>query len=106
MSTVALETIQHRIAGAETTGTSTRTAPVYDPATGQVQRHVTLAKPAEVDAAVAAAKAAFATWSDTSLTRRARVMFRFRELLAEHTDELARIISSEHGKTFEDAAGR
>ncbi len=105
MSTVQLETIQHRIAGAATTGSSTRTAPVYDPATGHEQREVLLAEPADVDAAVQAAKRAFASWSDVSITRRARVMFRFRELIVEHTDELARIISAEHGKTFDDAKG-
>src|SRR5262249_24228612 len=60
---------------------------------------------ADVDAAVQAARAAFPAWADTSVVRRARVMFRFRELLVEHADELARIISSEHGKTLEDARG-
>src|SRR5918995_5527840 len=82
-----------------------RIAPVYDPATGEVQRELTLAEPAEVDAAVRKAKDAFVRWSDTSVTRRARVMFKFRTLLEQHTDELARIISSEHGKTFDDARG-
>ena len=105
MSTTLLETLQHHIAGATTAGTSERTAPVYDPATGQVQRHVPLAEPADVDAAVAAAKRAFVEWSGVSVTRRARVMFKFRELINEHTDELARIISAEHGKTFDDAKG-
>ena len=105
MSTTALETINHIIGGQETSGASSRSAPVYDPATGQVQRHVLLAEPADVDAAVQAAKQAFATWSNTAVVRRARVMFKFRELLVEHTDELARIIASEHGKTVEDAKG-
>jgi malonate-semialdehyde dehydrogenase (acetylating)/methylmalonate-semialdehyde dehydrogenase len=105
VSTVQLETIQHRIAGAETAGSSTRTAPVYDPATGHVQRSVLLAEPADVDAAAQAAKQAFASWSNVSVTRRARVMFAFRELVMQHTDELARVISTEHGKTFEDAKG-
>ncbi len=105
VSTVQLETIQHRIGGRETTGASTRTAPVYDPATGQEQRHVLLAEAADVDAAVQAAKTAFETWSDVSVVRRARVMFAFRELIVQHTDELARIIAAEHGKTVEDAKG-
>jgi malonate-semialdehyde dehydrogenase (acetylating)/methylmalonate-semialdehyde dehydrogenase len=105
VSTTLLETIDHRIAGAPAPGASTRTAPVYDPATGQAQRHVLLAEPADVDAAVQAAKAAFPTWADTSVVRRARVLFRFRELIVAHTDELARIISAEHGKTFDDARG-
>jgi len=105
MSTTALETINHVIGGGQTAGASTRTAPVYDPATGQVQRHVLLAEPADVDAAVQAAKAALQAWADTSVVRRARVMFKFRELVVEHTDELARIIAAEHGKTVEDAKG-
>ena len=105
MSTVQLETIDHQIGGRATHGASTRTAPVYDPATGHEQRRVLLAEAEDVDAAVQAAKAAFESWSDTSVTRRARVMFAFRELIANHTDELARIISAEHGKTFDDAKG-
>ncbi|MBE2316058.1 CoA-acylating methylmalonate-semialdehyde dehydrogenase [Solirubrobacter sp. CPCC 204708] len=100
-----METINHVIGGAQTAGASTRTSPVYDPATGQVQRNVLLAEPQDVDAAVGAARAAFASWADTSVVRRARVMFAFRELLVEHTDELARMIAAEHGKTVEDAKG-
>jgi malonate-semialdehyde dehydrogenase (acetylating) / methylmalonate-semialdehyde dehydrogenase len=105
VSTVQLESIRHRIGGAETPGASTRTAPVYDPASGHEQRQVLLAEPADVDAAVQAAKQAFETWKDVSVTRRARIMFAFRELVNEHLDELARIIASEHGKTLEDAKG-
>jgi malonate-semialdehyde dehydrogenase (acetylating)/methylmalonate-semialdehyde dehydrogenase len=105
MSTTALQTINHYIGGQETAGASTRTAPVYDPATGHEARHVLLGEPADVDAAVTAAREAFASWSNASVVRRSRVMFAFRELLVEHTDELARIISSEHGKTFDDAKG-
>jgi malonate-semialdehyde dehydrogenase (acetylating)/methylmalonate-semialdehyde dehydrogenase len=105
VSITLLETIQHRIAGTATAGASSRSAPVYDPATGQEQRRVLLAEAADVDAAVQAAKAAFADWSDVSITRRARVMFAFRELIASRIEDLARIISSEHGKTLEDAKG-
>jgi malonate-semialdehyde dehydrogenase (acetylating)/methylmalonate-semialdehyde dehydrogenase len=105
VSTTQLETIQHRIGGAPTAGASTRTAPVYDPATGGRQREVLLAEPADVDAAVRAAATAFERWQDVSLTRRARVMFRFRQLVDEHTDELARIVACEHGKTIDDAKG-
>ena len=105
MSTVQLETIDHVIGGATTAGDSTRSAPVYDPATGHEQRRVLLAEASDVDAAVQAAKAAFESWSDQSVVRRARIMFAFRELIVQHTDELARIISAEHGKTFEDAKG-
>jgi malonate-semialdehyde dehydrogenase (acetylating)/methylmalonate-semialdehyde dehydrogenase len=105
MSTTALQTINHYIGGQETAGQSTRTAPVYDPSTGHEARHVLLGEPADIDAAVAAARAAFPAWSNTSVVRRSRVMFAFRDLLVQHTDELARVISSEHGKTFDDAKG-
>jgi malonate-semialdehyde dehydrogenase (acetylating)/methylmalonate-semialdehyde dehydrogenase len=105
MSTTTLKTIQHRIAGEETPGSSTRTAPVFDPATGEQQAEVVLADPGDVDRAVQAARTAFETWGDVSLTRRARVMFKFRDLVERHIDELTRIISSEHGKVLADAKG-
>jgi malonate-semialdehyde dehydrogenase (acetylating) / methylmalonate-semialdehyde dehydrogenase len=97
--------IAHRIGGEETNGASSRTSPVYDPATGEVQAEVALAEPGDVDAAVAAAREAFAEWSQASLSRRAKIMFAFRELLNRNVDELARIVSSEHGKVLEDAKG-
>jgi malonate-semialdehyde dehydrogenase (acetylating)/methylmalonate-semialdehyde dehydrogenase len=105
MSTTALRTVQHRIGGQETAGGSTRTAPVFDPATGEQQAEVLLAEREDVDAAVQAAKRAFETWGDVSLSRRARVMFAFRELVNKQTDEITRIVSSEHGKVLEDAKG-
>jgi malonate-semialdehyde dehydrogenase (acetylating) / methylmalonate-semialdehyde dehydrogenase len=105
MSTTALRTVRHRIGGEETAGASTRTAPVFDPATGEQQAEVLLAEREDVDAAVQAAKRAFATWGDVSLSRRARVMFAFRELVNRHTDEITRIVSSEHGKVLDDAKG-
>jgi len=97
--------ITHRIGGEETRGASSRTSPVYDPATGEVQAEVVLAEPGDVDAAVAAARGAFAEWSQASLSRRAKVMFAFRQLLNRNVEELARIVSSEHGKVLEDAKG-
>jgi malonate-semialdehyde dehydrogenase (acetylating) / methylmalonate-semialdehyde dehydrogenase len=105
MSTTALRTVRHRIGGEETPGASTRTAPVFDPATGEQQAEVLLAEREDVDAAVQAAKQAFATWGDVSLSRRARVMFAFRELVNRHADEITRIVSSEHGKVLDDAKG-
>jgi malonate-semialdehyde dehydrogenase (acetylating)/methylmalonate-semialdehyde dehydrogenase len=105
MSTTALKTVQHVIGGRETAGASARTAPVWNPATGEHQAEVLLAEQADVDAAVQAARTAFETWGDVSLTRRVRVMFAFRNLVDKHTDELARIVSSEHGKVFDDAKG-
>ncbi|HVO55141.1 MAG TPA: CoA-acylating methylmalonate-semialdehyde dehydrogenase [Solirubrobacterales bacterium] len=105
MTTSALTTIEHQIGGETTVGDSTRRSPVWDPATGALQAEVLLAEPSDVDRAVQAAKAAFELWSEDSLARRTRIMFAFRELVHKHTDELARIVSSEHGKVFEDAKG-
>jgi malonate-semialdehyde dehydrogenase (acetylating)/methylmalonate-semialdehyde dehydrogenase len=97
--------IAQYVNGARTAGTSTRTQPVYNPATGAVARQVRLGNVADVDAAVAAALAAFPKWADTPPIRRARVLFKFLELLNLHKDELARIITAEHGKVFTDAQG-
>ena len=105
MTTVDLKTIQHRIGGAETPGGSTRTAPIWDPATGEQQAQVLLAEAADVDAAVQAARAAFETWKDVSVVRRMRIMFAFRNLVERHADDLARIVASEHGKVVADAKG-
>ena len=105
MSTTTISTIRHRIGGDETPGASTRTAPVWNPATGEQQAEVLLAEREDVERAVATARTAFETWGNTSLSRRARIMFAFRELVSRHTDDLARIVSSEHGKVFDDAKG-
>jgi malonate-semialdehyde dehydrogenase (acetylating)/methylmalonate-semialdehyde dehydrogenase len=105
MSTTTLDTIQHRIGGRSTAGASTRTAPVWDPATGEQQAEVVLAEAADVDAAVRAARKAFEEWGQVSVTRRARVMFAFRNLVERNVDGLARIISAEHGKVLDDARG-
>ncbi len=99
------DTLQHWIAGAPSVGSGTTTSPVYDPATGQVTAQVALAAPADVDAAVAAASAAFTTWSRTSLSARTEIMFRFRALVDARRQDLARIISSQHGKVLADALG-
>ncbi|GAB4002597.1 CoA-acylating methylmalonate-semialdehyde dehydrogenase [Glycomyces albus] len=100
-----MTTIEHWIGGAPSAGVSTRTGDVFNPATGEITRRVRLAEPADVDAAVQTAAKAFETWSDSSLSHRTKVMFRFRELLVEHEDEMARLISAEHGKVVEDARG-
>jgi malonate-semialdehyde dehydrogenase (acetylating)/methylmalonate-semialdehyde dehydrogenase len=105
VTTVGLKTIQHRIGGDETPGASTRTAPVWNPATGEQQAQVLLAEPADVHAAVRAARAAFETWREVSVVRRSRVMFAFRELIERHADDLARIVALEHGKVVADAKG-
>ncbi|MBA2951515.1 CoA-acylating methylmalonate-semialdehyde dehydrogenase [Streptomyces himalayensis] len=100
-----MKTIQHWINGSPAAGTNPQTALVFNPATGQEQAQVALGSAADVDAAVAAASRAFETWSESSLTQRTQVMFAFRQLLVDHEEELARIISAEHGKTVDDARG-
>ena len=97
--------IDHYIGGQRAAGTSGRSQPVTNPATGAVTGQVALANSAEVAQAVAAAQAAFPAWADTPPLRRARVMFKFLELLNLHKDELAHIITAEHGKVFTDAQG-
>ena len=99
-----MNTIKHWINGTYVPA-GDRTAPVTNPATGKVTGQVVLASVAESDAAVAAAKAAFPAWRDTSLARRTQVLFAFRELLNTRKDELAAIITSEHGKVLDDALG-
>jgi malonate-semialdehyde dehydrogenase (acetylating)/methylmalonate-semialdehyde dehydrogenase len=100
-----VERISHVIAGAVTPGTSGRTAPVHDPATGAVTAEVDLASVAEVDAAVAAAVTAQRSWRDTPLAERAHLMFAVREAIARRSDDLAAVITAQHGKTLPDAAG-
>jgi malonate-semialdehyde dehydrogenase (acetylating)/methylmalonate-semialdehyde dehydrogenase len=85
--------------------TPARTQPVYNPAIGRERAKVALGSAADVDAAVASAQAAFRAWADTPPIRRARVLFKFLELLNQHKDDLARIITAEHGKVFTDAQG-
>jgi malonate-semialdehyde dehydrogenase (acetylating)/methylmalonate-semialdehyde dehydrogenase len=97
--------VAHFIAGRSVAGTGTRSQPVFNPATGQVARQVTLGEAADVDAAVAAAQAAFPRWADTPPIRRARVLFRFLELMNQHRDTIAAMITAEHGKVFSDAQG-
>jgi malonate-semialdehyde dehydrogenase (acetylating) / methylmalonate-semialdehyde dehydrogenase len=97
--------IDHFVGGSRFAGASTRTAPVYDPALGVATKDVRLATEADVVAAVAVAKKAFADWSTTSLAKRVQIIFRFRELLEAKKGELAEIITSEHGKVLSDALG-
>ncbi len=84
---------------------STRTAGITNPATGQVTRQVPLCDAGDIGRAVASAQRAFPGWRDTPPLRRARILMRFRELLNAHRDELARLVTDEHGKTLADAAG-
>ena len=98
-------TLAHYIGGESFAGTSERSQVVFNPATGAVAARVALANAADVNAAVAAAKAAFPAWADTSPIKRARRMNRFLALMNQHKDELARAITLEHGKIFSDARG-
>ncbi|MGI4814924.1 MAG: CoA-acylating methylmalonate-semialdehyde dehydrogenase [Janthinobacterium lividum] len=104
-ATDSIATLSHWIDGAAVASHSTRHGDVFNPATGQVGARVPLASAAEVDQAVQAAKRAFPAWSETPALKRARIMFRFKELLDRHQDELAALITREHGKVLPDAGG-
>ena len=97
--------VGHFINGRAAPSTSGRRQPVFNPATGAVARQVALGSEGEVGAAVAAAKAAFPAWADTPPIRRARIMNKFLGLLNQHRDQLAAMITAEHGKVFTDAQG-
>jgi malonate-semialdehyde dehydrogenase (acetylating) / methylmalonate-semialdehyde dehydrogenase len=100
-----LPMLANHINGGRAASVSTRAQEVFNPATGVATGRVSLSNAADVDAAVAAAKAAFPKWADTPPIRRARLMNRFLALMNEHRDELARAITLEHGKVFSDAQG-
>jgi malonate-semialdehyde dehydrogenase (acetylating)/methylmalonate-semialdehyde dehydrogenase len=101
----SIAAIDHFIDGKVVANTSGRTQDVFNPATGSVTGRAGLAAADQVNSAVASAKAAFPAWSNTPPIRRARVMFKFLELLNQHRDELAHLITAEHGKVFTDAQG-
>jgi malonate-semialdehyde dehydrogenase (acetylating)/methylmalonate-semialdehyde dehydrogenase len=100
-----MELIRHWIDGKPYGGVVERVGDVYDPATGQVSRQVAYASAAQVDEAVAAAASAFAAWRRTSLSQRVQTLFAFRELLNAGKDELAALVTAEHGKVLSDALG-
>ena len=97
--------LTHFIAGAPEAGASQRHGDVFDPNTGQIQAAVPFASAAEVDAAVSAAAAALPEWSALNPQRRARVLFNFKQLIEANMEELAQLLSSEHGKTIPDSKG-
>ncbi|MGZ6344533.1 MAG: CoA-acylating methylmalonate-semialdehyde dehydrogenase, partial [Candidatus Limnocylindrales bacterium] len=99
------ERVNHWIAGRRTAGTSGRSGPVYDPATGRTAREVDFASADEVDAAVRAAREAFAGWRATSLSKRTDILFRIRNLVEQHRQEIAGFLTAEHGKVPSDALG-
>jgi malonate-semialdehyde dehydrogenase (acetylating)/methylmalonate-semialdehyde dehydrogenase len=100
-----LRRISHWIAGEVVPGCSGRRGPVYNPATGELQAEVDFASAAEVDRAVAAAKEAFPAWRALSLSRRAELMFAIRDVVHRQREEIARILTREHGKVLSDARG-
>ncbi len=97
--------LTHWINGRHVEGTSGRFGNVYNPATGEVSAQVPLASTAELNAAVDAAKAAFPDWAATPPLTRARVMFRYKALIEDNADELAALVTAEHGKVLSDAGG-
>ena len=97
--------LQHVIGGTLTKGSPIGASPIFNPALGEKIREVPLASPSDLQACVAAAKAAFPNWAATPVARRARHMFRLYDLLHTHMDEIAAALVEEHGKTFEDAKG-
>jgi malonate-semialdehyde dehydrogenase (acetylating)/methylmalonate-semialdehyde dehydrogenase len=100
-----MERISHWIGGKVVAGESGRTGPVFNPATGAQTHEVDFAAPEEIGAAVEAASEAFPGWRATSLSKRADVMFRMRELIELHKVDLARVVTSQHGKVISDATG-
>ncbi len=100
-----MRTIEHWIDGRLTAGSSSRHAPVFNPATGAQQAQVVLASRADVEAAVSSAGKAFEEWGQTSLSKRTKVLFAFRQLVEARVKDLAEIISDEHGKVVSDALG-
>jgi len=102
---MSVQQLTHYVNGSHQAGTSQRHTEAFQPARGAVLSHVPLASTEEVNAAVAAARAAFPAWSQTPAQRRAQILFRFKQLLDAHQDELAALVTREHGKVFADAKG-
>ncbi len=105
MDAKVTQTLHHYINGKKVEGTSGRFSPIYNPALGEVTAQAPLASADEVRVAIEAAAKAFPAWSELAPGRRAQVLFNFRSLIREHMDELAEMLSSEHGKTIDDAKG-
>ena len=104
-ATAAIEPVPHLIGGRPRPGVSGRTAPVFNPATGRQTGEVPLAGVGEVDQAIQAAAAAFEEWRGVSVARRTKLMFAYRNLVAEYAEEVAKRLTAEHGKVLADAMG-
>ncbi len=100
-----MKLIQHYIGGKAHQASPQRTGPVFNPATGEQQAEVAFASPSDVDLAVKAAKDAYPEWRDTSLAKRTKIMFAFRDLVDRHREDLAKLLVAEHGKVINDARG-
>ena len=100
-----MKTIQHFVNGKSFSGESKRTGKIFNPATGEQSAEVKLATTKDINEAVTNAKKAFDEWANTPPLQRARVMFKFKELIEKNSDELTKIIVAEHGKVYEDARG-
>src|SRR5919108_305310 len=97
--------VNHWIGGRLVAGTSGRSGPVYNPATGELARHVDFASAEEVDSAVRVARDAFPAWRATSLSKRTDILFRIRNLIDQHRADIAAFLTAEHGKVPTDAIG-
>ena len=100
-----MKTIEHFVNGKSFSGESKKKGKIFNPATGEQEAEVKLATTKDVNEAVANAKKAFEAWSNKPPLQRARVMFKFKELIEKNSDELTKIIVAEHGKVYEDAKG-
>ncbi|MBB3109665.1 malonate-semialdehyde dehydrogenase (acetylating)/methylmalonate-semialdehyde dehydrogenase [Paenibacillus phyllosphaerae] len=105
MTNAIAQTLNNFIGGQWVPSRSGKTEPVYNPATEEVLAHVPISSREELDEAVAAAKVAFRSWSKTPVPRRARVLFKYQQLLVDHWEELARLITQENGKSYTEAYG-
>ena len=100
-----MKMINHFVNGKSFTGSSKKVGEVFNPATGEQSAEVRLASTQDVNEAIENAKNAFESWSNKPPLQRARIMFKFKELIEKNSDELTKIIVSEHGKVYEDAKG-
>ena len=100
-----MKTIEHFVGGKSFSGASKRTSKVFNPATGEQSAEVKLASTKDINSAIESAKKAFEPWANIPPLQRARVMFKFKELIEKNSDELTKIIVTEHGKVYEDAKG-
>ena len=100
-----MKQLHHFVNGEPVTGTARRVGPIFNPATGEQTGEVPFASPGEIDQAVTAAREALPAWAEMTPASRARLLFRFREVVQDHVDELAGLLTAEHGKTSADAKG-